>query len=77
MRKKIIAMLMVAAGFVSVAGCGSVQSDPYASVPACMYEDGSDTEGTGMMCKWDAATMGNGQGTGVYVYRGGELIARY
>lgn len=49
-------------------------ADPYADVPACVFEDGSDTEGTGRMCKWDSQTMGNHQGQGVFVYRDGVLI---
>lgn len=42
-----------------------------APIPPCRYEDGSGQPG---VCYWDARTMGNGQGDGVFVYDDGTLI---
>lgn len=43
-------------------------------IAPCEYEDGSDTLGA---CVWVSATMGNGEGSGVYYYNAGHLIAQY
>lgn len=43
-------------------------------IPACINEDGSGQAG---MCVWDAQTMGNHQGSGVFVYRDGVLIEQH
>lgn len=46
----------------------------YDSIPACINEDGSGQAGP---CKWDAATMGNHEGSGVYVYDDGWLVEQF
>lgn len=43
-------------------------------IPACINEDGSGQAG---MCVWDSQTMGNRQGSGVFVYRDGVLVERH
>ncbi|KFI66526.1 hypothetical protein BMAGN_1434 [Bifidobacterium magnum] len=47
---------------------------PLASVPHCVYEDGSSSVG---LCVWDAHTDGNGIGTGTYLYASGSEVARW
>lgn len=67
--RKFVSCLVSLVLLASVSACGSA----YAGVPACEFEDGSGQAG---VCKWDAGRMGNGQGSGVFVYRDGVLIAK-
>lgn len=46
----------------------------YADAPACAEEDGSGQAG---VCVWDSHTMGNRQGHGIFLYRGGALIGQW
>ena len=52
---------------MSLAACGT----DTANIPQCLNEDGSGQTG---LCYWGSAQMGNGRGTGLYVYRDGVLI---
>lgn len=40
-------------------------------IPPCLHEDGSGQTG---WCYWDSSAHGNKWGTGIYIYRDGELI---
>lgn len=46
----------------------------YDALPACINEDGSGQAGP---CKWDSATMGNHEGSGVYIYDDGSLVEQF
>lgn len=76
--KRLITLAITLATLLTLTACGTTTttSNSYADIPACAYEDGSDTEGTGSMCKWDAHTMGNHRGDGILIYRDGRLIDR-
>ncbi|MFR1219962.1 MAG: hypothetical protein ACLSDW_07820 [Bifidobacterium longum] len=52
---------------MSLSACGS----DTANIPQCLNEDGSGQAG---LCYWDSARMGNGRGSGLYIYRDGVLI---
>lgn len=68
MNKKFVAAVAALIALVSLAACGSSDT---ANIPPCANEDGSGQAG---LCYWDSARMGNGRGTGLYIYRDGILI---
>lgn len=67
MRNKCVAAVAVLIALMSLAACGS----DTANIPQCENEDGSGQAG---LCYWDSARMGNGRGTGLYIYQDGVLI---
>lgn len=67
MRKCVAAVAAVIA-LMSLSACGSSDT---ANIPPCVNEDGSGQAG---LCYWDSARMGNGRGTGLYIYQDGILI---
>ena len=67
MRNKCVAAFAAAIALMSLSACGS----DTANIPQCLNEDGS---GQAVLCYWDSARMGNGRGSGLYIYRDGVLI---
>ena len=67
MNKKFVAAIAALIALVSLSACGS----DTANIPQCLNEDGSGQAG---LCYWDSARMGNGRGTGLYIYQDGVLI---
>ena len=68
MRNKCVAAFAAVIAMTSLAACGSSHT---ATIPPCVNEDGTGQAG---LCYWDSARMGNGRGTGLYIYRDGLLI---
>lgn len=68
MNKKFVAAVAALIALVSLSACGS----DTANIPQCVNEDGSGQAG---LCYWDSARMGNGRGTGLYIYRDGVLVS--
>lgn len=68
MNKKFVAAIAALIALVSLSACGS----DTANIPQCLNEDGSGQAG---LCYWDSARMGNGRGTGLYIYRDGVLVS--
>ena len=64
---KCVAAVAALIALMSLAACGT----DTANIPQCLNEDGSVQTG---LCYWGSAQMGNGRGTGLYVYRDGVLI---
>ena len=64
---KCVAAVAALIALMSLAACGT----DTANIPQCLNEDGSGQTG---LCYWCSAQMGNGRGTGLYVYRDGVLI---
>ena len=67
MRNKCVAAFAAAIALMSLSACGS----DTANIPQCLNEDGSGQAG---LCYWVSARMGNGRGSGLYIYRDGVLI---
>ena len=67
MNKKFVAAVAAIIAIMSLSACGSDTAD----IPPCENEDGSGQAG---LCYWDSSRMGNGKGTGLYIYRDGVLI---
>ena len=67
MRNKCVAAFAAAIALMSLSACGS----DTANIHQCLNEDGSGQAG---LCYWDSARMGNGRGSGLYIYRDGVLI---
>ncbi len=68
MNKKFVAAIAALIALVSLSACGS----DTANIPQCLNEDGSGQAG---LCYWDSVRMGNGRGTGLYIYRDGVLVS--
>lgn len=68
MRNKCVAAFAAVIALMSLAACGSSDT---ANIPPCANEDGSGQAG---LCYWESARMGNGRGTGLYIYQDGILI---
>lgn len=68
MNKKFVAAIAALIALISLSACGS----DTANIPQCLNEDGSGQAG---LCYWDSARMGNGRGTGLYIYRDGVLVS--
>ncbi|WP_229063399.1 hypothetical protein, partial [Bifidobacterium longum] len=65
--RKILAASAALITLFTLSACGS----DTANIPQCENEDGSGQAG---LCYWDSARMGNGRGTGLYIYQDGVLI---
>ena len=65
--RKYVAAFAALITVCSLSACGS----DTANIPQCVNEDGSGQSG---LCYWDSARMGNGRGTGLYIYQDGILI---
>lgn len=66
--RKILAASAALITLFTLSACGSSDT---ANIPPCANEDGSGQAG---LCYWDSARMGNGRGTGLYIYQDGILI---
>ena len=69
-KNRALSILAASAALITLFTLSACGSDT-ANIPQCENEDGSGQAG---LCYWDSARMGNGRGTGLYIYQDGILI---